>query len=177
MWEPANLIRRALDSLRTTLAGLYSQIGDQCSAVGRLTVVALMRSDDNDGRLLVELGNRNGWQVVFAHKLCRARSALAEASVPIALCDRELLGSEWRSAIERLSAPPLRACVIVASGAVDTNLWKEVARKGGYEVLSKPLREDEVARAVRLARSYWNSPASTGKFLEESRQTVKRGEL
>jgi hypothetical protein len=45
---------------------------------------------------------------------------------------------------------------------VDTYLWNEVVSKGGFDVLSKPLREDDVVRAVRLAWSYWNSATRIG---------------
>jgi FixJ family two-component response regulator len=50
---------------------------------------------------------------------------------------------------------------------VDTYLWNEVVRTGGFDVLSKPLREDDVVRAVRLAFSYWNSGTKTAAFPNE----------
>jgi FixJ family two-component response regulator len=56
-----------------------------------------------------------------------------------------------------LASAPQRPSVILTSRVVDDYLWQEVIRYGGYDVLSKPLREEDVVRSVRLAWSYWNS--------------------
>jgi len=58
-----------------------------------------------------------------------------------------------------LSSSRHRPCVLLVSRVVDDYLWNEVVRRGGYDVLSKPLREEEVARAIKLAWAYWNSAA------------------
>jgi len=148
---------------------------EQAGGAARITVVGLMSSDDDDGRLVGATGSRNGWQVVFAETHTEAEAALDQAQVPVVFCDHGLLGLGWRRAVERLSGPPKRACVILLSETADTNLWNEVVSSGGYDVLSKPLREDTVTRAVRLARSYWISPARTGLLLNRSPQLAKEG--
>ena len=134
-----------------------------------VTIVGLMRSKEDRG-LLAGICGRSGWQVIFADTCRDAKAAIDKAKAPVVFCDRELPEMEWRKMVARLAAPPHRACVILLSGAVDTYLWNEVVRGGGYDVLSKPLREDEVVHAVRLARSYWNSPARTGVLLGGSSQ-------
>jgi len=48
---------------------------------------------------------------------------------------------------------------MLASKVIDDYLWNELVSCGGYEVVRKPLREDEVCRAVRMAWSYWSSAA------------------
>jgi CheY-like chemotaxis protein len=178
----ANKIFVLIDSLLTALAGLCSQrrsgpggqrAANQHPLTGRLTVVALMSSDDEDSRLLAAVGEQNGWRVVFADTVSGARTVLDQGSLPVILCDRKLLGTEWRTSISVLSGPPRPACVILVSVAVDTYLWNEVVRAGGYDVVSKPLRAEDVTRAIRLARSYCCSPARMGIFTEESR---RRGE-
>ena len=148
---------------------------EQPGAAGKITIVGLMSSDDDDGRLLAEIGGRRGWQVVFAETHTEAEAALNGAQVPVVFCDHGLLGLGWRRAVERLSGPPERACVILLSETADTNLWNEVVSGGGYDVLPKPLREDTVTRAVRLARSYWISPARTGLLLNRSPELAKEG--
>jgi len=45
----------------------------------------------------------------------------------------------------------------LVSKVADEYLWNEIVRRGGYDILSKPLQEDEVVRAIKLARSYWSS--------------------
>ena len=48
---------------------------------------------------------------------------------------------------------------MLVSKVIDDYLWSELVTYGGYEVVRKPLREDEVSRAVRMAWSYWSSAA------------------
>ena len=78
------------------------------------------------------------------------------------LCDRDLPGRGWRETVEDLASSPHRACIILVSEVVDTYLWNEVVRTGGYDVLSKPLREDEV-----VVRSGWRR---TGTARQELRR-------
>lgn len=81
---------------------------------------------------------------------------------PVILCDRDLPGADWRTAVGSLAALPQRACVVLMSSVVDDYLRQELIRWGGYEVLAKPLRADNILRAIKLALSYWTSVASTG---------------
>ena len=125
-------------------------------SLGSITVVGLVASDE-DRRLLAGICSRNRWNLLFADTCEEARIALHRLKAPVILCDRDLPGRGWRETVEDLASSPHRACVILVSAVVDTYLWNEVVRTGGYDVLSKPLREDDVLRAVKLAWSYWNS--------------------
>ena len=130
------------------------------SSMGPLAIIGLVASDE-DRRLLAGICNRNRWHLLFADTCEEARTALDQLKAPVILCDRDLPGKGWRETVEDLASSPHRACIILVSGVVDTYLWDEVVRTGGYDVLSKPLREDDVVRAVRLAWSYWNSATRT----------------
>jgi hypothetical protein len=121
-----------------------------------ITVIGLILSDE-DRRLIAGVGVRNQWNVVFADTCEGARTALDQLKVPVILCDRDLLGKEWREMVQVLASSPRRACIILISKVVDEYLWHEMVRRGGYEVLSKPLREADIVRAVGLAWSYWNT--------------------
>ena len=114
-------------------------------------------TSDEDRRLLAGICNRNGWHLLFADTCEEARAALDKLKAPVILCDRDLPGKGWRETVEDLASSPHRACIILVSGVLDAYLWDEVVRTGGYDVLYKPLREDDVVRSVRLAWSYWNS--------------------
>jgi FixJ family two-component response regulator len=59
-------------------------------------------------------------------------------------------------AVESLAASTHGACVILMSGVADDYLFQELIRRGGYDILPKPLRPDNAARVVKLALSYWN---------------------
>ncbi len=83
--------------------------------------------------------------------------AASRLKAPVILCDRDLPGADWREAVQVLATSSRGACVILLSSVLDDYLRDEVGRKGGHDVLSKPLREDDVVRAVKLAWTYWNS--------------------
>jgi len=125
------------------------------SSRGPNTVVGLVTSSE-DRRLLSGICSRNGWNLILQDTCEEARIALHRLKSPVVLCDRDLPGQRWRETVEELASSPHRACIILVSGVVDTYLWNEVARTGGFDVLSKPLREEDVVRAVRLALSYMN---------------------
>jgi FixJ family two-component response regulator len=130
------------------------------SSMRPLAIIGLV-TDDEDRRLLARICRRNCWHLLFADTREEARFALDKVKAPVILCDRDLPGEGWRETVGDLASSSHRACVILVSGVVDTYLWDEVVRTGGYDVLSKPLREDDVVRVVRLAWSYWNS--ATGR--------------
>lgn len=46
---------------------------------------------------------------------------------------------------------------MLISPVADDYLWNEVVSNGGYDVLAKPLRQQDVLRAVKFAWSYLNS--------------------
>ena len=125
-----------------------------------IAIIGMMTSDD-DRRLLTAVCNRNAWRLLLADTCEEGRAALDRLKAPVILCDRDLPGKGWRETVEGLASSPHRACIILVSAVVDAYLWDEVVRTGGYDVVTKPLREDEVVGAVRLAWSYWNSASRT----------------
>jgi len=138
------------------------------SPLGPITVIGLIDGEP-ERRALAGICSRNRWNLLFVGTREEARTVLDKVKAPVVLCDRDLSGNGWRQTVEDLASSPHRTCIILVSGVVDTYLWNEVVQKGGFDVLSKPLREDEVVRAVRLAWSYWNSATKT-KATPASRQ-------
>lgn len=119
-------------------------------------VVALV-VDEEDRNVLAAVSGREPLKVHFAESCEETLAVASRLSPPVILLDRDWPGIEWRPVVERLSASPHRACVILMSGVSDDYLLQEVIRRGGYDILSKPLRAENVARLVKLALSYWNS--------------------
>jgi DNA-binding response OmpR family regulator len=120
----------------------------------RVAVVALLR-DQPDRKLLDSICHEHDWVVHFAESCQGAAEAAKELEAPIILCDRDLPGTEWRPAVQTLAASPSGACVILISSVLDEYLRSEVGLMNGYDVLAKPLREDDVVRAIKLAWAYW----------------------
>lgn len=151
---------------RRSRASTFSANGNGGGSTAQVIVVGLL-ADNHDRHLLANVSSGNGWVVHFVDSLAATLAAAASFRVPVILCDRDLLGADWREAVSRLASSSLPTCVILVSRAADGCLWEEVIRSGGYEVLSRPLRPEEVIRVIKLAWSFWNSmlkmPAYSGK--------------
>ena len=127
---------------------------------GRIAVAGLLM-DDRDRESLSSLERHDQWQVHLEDN--HSWNALSKLESPIIIWDRDLTGEDWRDVVHSLASLPQRPCVLLLSRVVDDYLWNEVVRVGGYDVLSKPLKEAEVLRVVRLASSYWASTATATK--------------
>ena len=151
-------VARVADFLRRQKNSLASRWRPPASVMspGRVGVVGLM-VDEGDRRVLAGVCRRYQWNLFCAATQGEAQAALTQLRAPVVLCDRDLAGNGWRETVAALAASPQRACVILVSGVVNVYLWYEVVRTGGFDMLAKPLREEDVVRAVRLAWSYWNS--------------------
>lgn len=134
----------------------------------RIPVVALVVREE-DRYVLTRASSEERLEVSFAESYEEACVLAGRLTAPVVLFDRDWPGIEWRTAVANLAALPHRACVILMSGVADGYLRQELIRTGGYDVLPKPLRPDNVTRVVKLALSYWNS-ASEPAFAREGRK-------
>jgi DNA-binding NtrC family response regulator len=125
-------------------------------APGRITIVALV-VNDYDRNVLRGISDREPIEIHFAESRVDAWDALNRLNSPLILYDRDWPDAEWRTTVQTFAASPQRSCVILASRVADDNLWQELIRCGGYDLLAKPFRTDDVARALKLALSYWSS--------------------
>lgn len=122
----------------------------------RIPVVALVASDQ-DRSVLAGISGQDLLEVHFAESCEEAYTVANRLAAPVILLDRDLPGTEWKAAVKSLADSPHGACVILMSGVVDDYLRQELTRRGGYDVLPKPLRSDQVTPLVKLALSYWTS--------------------
>jgi DNA-binding NtrC family response regulator len=129
---------------------------DEASSSPLVTVICFL-PEDQDRPLMMDLCRRHQWEAFFATSREEAEWALQELKPQIMLFDRDVAGSDWREFVTRFAARSSGACIMLVSKVIDDNLWNDLVSSGGYEVLRKPLRDDEVSRAVRMAWSYWSS--------------------
>ena len=147
---------KALHSLFGNLISRPSHREWASPKASRLGIVALGVADHNR-KLLENVAARNLWDVHFTDTCGEAWEVLNRVKAPVILCDRDLAGTEWRDVVQKMASSPHKACTILLSRVVDDYLWNEVMGKGGYDVLPKPLREEDLIRSVKLAGSYWNT--------------------
>ena len=123
-----------------------------------VTILCLL-GEDQDRSLITDLCQHNPWEVFFATTRQEAEQVSQTLKPQIIFFDRDMAGQDWRSFVTGFAAASGRACIMLVSKVIDDYLWNELVSNGGYEVLRKPLREDQVSRAVRMAWSYWSSAA------------------
>ena len=126
---------------------------------GRITILAVL-AEEQDRNTLKASSQRYGWNAHIADSYLEARQLLTRTQAPIVLCDRDVQDQDWWSMVEGLSSGGNHACIFLVSKVADDYLWNEVVRRGGYDVISKPLREDELERAAKLAWTYWSSTSN-----------------
>jgi len=136
-----------------------------------LSIVAMV-ADEEDRKRLANIAGRKQLQVRFADGREEAWVIANQLDAPVILCDRDLPATEWRDLVQLFASARHRPSVILISRVVDEYLRQEVILHGGYDVVAKPLREDDVVRSVRLAWSYWHSAVKMSP--QASTRTVKK---
>lgn len=127
----------------------------------RVVSVVAACGDEYDRGALQQAAEREHWGIQFTNSSEEAWTRAQQFGAPVILYDRDLPETDWRTAVRSLAALPHRPVVILISKVADEYLWNEVFRIGGFDILARPLRIEEVRRAVGLALSYWHSEAAT----------------
>lgn len=163
MWQSLRSIFSSLPSVvRKKQAGSETAAGPgQTNARrSRVTIVSVLL-EDQDRSLIAEVCYQNQWDVFFAKTCAEARQVSEQIKPHVILLDRDLAEGDWRNSLSACAASSAGACTVLISRVADDYLWNEVVCNGGYDVLPKPLREQDVLRAVKFAWNYWNSTRQT----------------
>ncbi len=113
-----------------------------------------------DRLLLEQLGKQRDWELKFTNS---AREGFALASrnrFELILCDRNQVGHPWREVMGRLAAVSPRSCILLVSPVNLDYLWGDVLQQGGYDVLTRPLREKAVLDVFDAAVRFISPAAS-----------------
>jgi DNA-binding response OmpR family regulator len=90
---------------------------------------------------------------------------LRRQSARVVITERDLPDGNWRQVLDALQSLAQAPLLIVTSRHADERLWAEVLNLGGYDVLSKPFDQQELARVLYLACArpkYYVSSATDG---------------
>jgi DNA-binding NtrC family response regulator len=115
--------------------------------------------NEQDRHVLSSLSGHEPLDLHFAESYDEGQALANQLTAPVVLFDRNWPGAEWKLDVAGLAASPHHPCVILMSSVADDYLFQEVIRRGGYDVLPKPLRPDNAARVLKLALSYWSRSA------------------
>ena len=153
MWHAISSLLKAI-SIRRSQRKENSRRKNLGHARSGITIVAVLRTV-SDRTLLDELSRRNQWNLCYVPSSDEAHAALQRNKPQIILVDRDVVAPDWRFAVSSLSTASGGACVLLISTVIDDYLWNEVITNGGYDVVRKPLIEEDVLRNVKLAWAYW----------------------
>lgn len=117
--------------------------------------LALVVSSDPETARIAATMAPPEWIVLAAGDLADAIEILGSQEIAIAIVDHD--SPSWRFVAARLAAAPYRCSVILLSSAATPNLWHELTRLGGYEIVAKPIRRDRLADVINAAWSHWRS--------------------
>lgn len=123
-------------------------------------VSAVMVGEYETDRMLVhDVFRKLGWRLFEARDRRRAMDYMGRHPVQVVLAESGTPRWNWRrilTDLRRLNHPPQ---LIVTSRSANDSLWAEVLNIGGYDVLARPFRADEVERVVAAARRHFDMPA------------------
>jgi hypothetical protein len=137
---------------RSAQLRLRSHWVDSGHCPGALAIMA-----EGPGRDALQMVFREaGWKLMIAETSAPALDPRTER-LPIILYERELNPCHWREAVSLLSGLSPRPYVILLSSRSDKNLWDELVRHGGSDILRTPIDRDTVVRAVKSGWSLWRN--------------------
>ena len=126
--------------------------------------VILVNSNEDDRSSLECVLAGTPWVVVEADPL-ELENVLREAAVPIVICGRDESNC-WRKTIRALMKARRNACVIVLSNEADAHLSDEVVGCGGFDLLTRPFKRQQVLPMLVFAYTYCRGH---GQFLSRRR--------
>jgi len=118
----------------------------------------IVTSRAEDVSELNEILRETSWLVTEVSSLDDAAAKLKAAALPIIFYDRDAAGVCWQETIERLIAARKGACVVLVSNVADQYLWEEVVQRGGFDLLPRPFRKDQVLSTLAFAHAHLRAP-------------------
>jgi len=114
-----------------------------------------------------------GWAVVRRDSCERAIDFLRGNRAAVAICEEDLPDGDWKS-VMRAAGTILDPPSFVVIGE-EARLWKEVSRLGGFDVLTRPLRQADVVWTIASAWHHWMKQAEMREQQEEERPVIHAG--
>jgi CheY-like chemotaxis protein len=112
----------------------------------------------SDHAILRKVVSGYPWRLTARKTAAEAVSELYRTRFIVVFCEFHLADGTWKDILDlatSLGEPPL---LVVTSQFADDRVWAEVLNLGGYDVLSKPLVEDEVRRVLHMAMTHQTHP-------------------
>lgn len=95
-----------------------------------------------------------GWRVCVSCSIRETLAAARDNRLDVVICDEELTDGCWKDLLAGFAHFPCPPSLIVISERLDSSLWAEVLNLGGFDVLLRPLKENEIAGVLHMARRH-----------------------
>jgi FixJ family two-component response regulator len=100
---------------------------------------------------LQSISEQAGWTLAFSDSGTDRGCLTLPVIPPIVIYDRGLSQEHWGEIIRALAKKSPRPYIILLSSSTDANLWDELERVGGSDILRTPINRDHLLRALRRA--------------------------
>lgn len=114
----------------------------------RVLVVSEDRYD-----VIGRLCGRMSLELNYAATLPAALQILRNQQFDVVIYDHDMAAQDWRAAVSELAQASPSSSVLLLSSQKQPEIWNEVVRKGGHDMLSKPLSEEGAESTIALARA------------------------
>ena len=121
-----------------------------------------------DRLLLQALSQDAGWALTLSETAPPIDSGHQADAPPIIIYDRGLSPLHWGETVRNLARKSPRPYVILLSPNADTNLWDELQRVSGSDILRTPINRDKMLRAVKRAWLLWRNQQQVRMPLQHS---------
>lgn len=118
----------------------------------------IVTSRVEDAPELREVLRDTPWKLAQIPDLDGTDAVLKTAEVPILFFDRDIAGAGWRETIKRLVHSRRDACIVLLSNVADQYLWDEVVQQGGFDLLTRPFRKEQVLSTLVFAYAQFRNP-------------------
>ena len=122
-------------------------------------ILAIMGSSE-DQATVANFAKSNGWAVAIVDTLDQTSKIAGKPEIAVIILDRDIVENDWQSTVRALAHRRPAPCVILASSVMDDYLFDEIVKQGGFDIVAKPIRADELRRIGNLAFTFWKSSVS-----------------
>jgi DNA-binding response OmpR family regulator len=111
----------------------------------------VITADGHFHSLLHDIATASEWTILRVPTVEEALALLRRECVPLVIYDWDGPDSDWRDALDRLTALRPESCTMLASKVADEYLQREVVRHHGYDVLPRSGNREQLMRALQFA--------------------------
>jgi AmiR/NasT family two-component response regulator len=120
--------------------------------------VLMITSRPEDEAELKELLHNSPGELETLPRIEDPAAALRAAAVPLVLFDGSTADTQWREEMKALIQSRRNACVILLTNVSDQYLWEEVVQQGGFDLLTRPFRKEQVFSTLLFAYTHFRTP-------------------